>query len=68
MNRIWQVHRDTVVHSDGQRRWDRAYQLLLGWADEVLATQPPAVIQEDDDEHRFVCTGLDQPPTADPHD
>ena len=68
MNRTWQIHRDTVAHLDGQRRWDRAYQLLLRWADEVLAAQPPAITQEDDDAHCFVCPGLDQSPTADPHD
>jgi hypothetical protein len=68
MNRTWQIHRDTVAQPDGQRRWDRAYQLLLRWADEVLAAQPPALTQEDDDAHRFVRSGLDQSPTADPHD
>lgn len=68
MNRNWQVHRDTFAHPDGQRRWDRAYQLLLRWADEVLDGQPSPVSQEDDDANRFVCPGLDQPPTADPHD
>lgn len=68
MNRSWQVHRDTVAHPDGQRRWDHAYQLLLRWADEVLAAQTPTVTQEDDDAHRLVCPGLDQSPTADPHD
>ncbi len=68
MNRTWQVHRDIVAHPDGQRRWDRAYQLLLGWADEVVAPQPPFVTQEDDDAHCRVCPGLDQPSTADPHD
>ena len=67
MNRTWQVHRETVAHPDGQRRWDRAYQLLLRWADEELAAQPPAVTQEDDDAHCPVCPGLDQSSTADPH-
>ncbi len=68
MNRTWQIQRTTVVHPDGQRRWDRAYQLLLRWADEVLTAQPPAVTQEDDDAHCRVCPGLDQSSTADPHD
>jgi hypothetical protein len=68
MNRTWQVHRETVAHPDGQPRWDRAYQLLLRWADEALAAQPPAVTQEDDDAYCPVCPGLDQSPTADPHD
>ena len=68
MNRTWQIQRDTVADPDGQRRWDRAYQLLLRWADEVLAAQPCSVTQEDDDAHCPVCPGLDQSPTADPHD
>jgi hypothetical protein len=29
MKHIWYVSRDTVPLPDGQRRWDRAYQLLL---------------------------------------
>ena len=42
MNRTWQVHRDGVPHPDGQRRGDRAYQLLLQWADQaaVHSCQP----------------------------
>ena len=68
MNRTWQVHREIVVHPDGQRRWDRAYQLLLRWADDVLTAQPPPIPQEDDDACCRVCPGLDQSPTADPHD
>ncbi len=68
MNRTWQVHREIVAHPDGQRRWDRAYQLLLRWADDVLTAQPPPITQEDDDACCLVCPGLDQSPTADPHD
>jgi hypothetical protein len=34
----------------------------------VLAAQPCSVTQEDDDAHCPVCPGLDQSPTADPHD
>jgi len=68
MNRTWQVHRDTVAHPDGQRRWDRAYQLLLRWADDVPVAQAPTVTQEDDHACCLVCASLDQSPTADPHD
>lgn len=31
MKRHWQVRRQVTPHPDGQRRWDRAYQLLLQW-------------------------------------
>jgi hypothetical protein len=67
MNRSWQVHRETVIHPDGQRRWDRAYQLLLRWADDVRTAQLPPISEEDDDAHCPVCPGLDQSSTADPH-
>ena len=30
--RPWQIRREVVGCPDGQRRWDRAYQLLLHWA------------------------------------
>ena len=68
MNRTRQIQRATVAHPDGQRRWDHAYQLLLRWADEVLAAQARTVTQEDDDAHCLVRAGLDQSPTPDPHD
>jgi hypothetical protein len=68
MNRTWQVQREIVPHPDGQRRWDQAYQLLLRWADDARTAQPPTSIQEDDDADCRVCPGLDQSPTADPHD
>ncbi len=45
MERTWQVHRDTIVHPDGQRRWDRAYQLLLSWADEHSVAQHVRMIR-----------------------
>jgi len=35
MKRKWQAQRQTVARSDGQLRWNRAYQLLLH------ATQAP---------------------------
>jgi hypothetical protein len=67
MNRIWQIHRETVTHPDGQRRWDRAYQLLLHWAADTAA-QMPSSAQEETDAHCPVCPCLDQPPATDPHD
>jgi hypothetical protein len=27
----WQVRRQMLPASDGTRRWDRAYRLILGW-------------------------------------
>jgi len=68
MNRTWQVHRETVTHPDGQRRWDRAYQLLLRWAADALAAQPPCIAQEETDAHCSVCPCLNHSPTTDSHD
>jgi len=67
MHRAWQVHRDTVARPDGQQRWDRAYQLVLRWAD--AASPAPAVPtpQEEDNADCPVCACLDQPSAADTH-
>ena len=29
--RRWEIHREMVPQTDGQRRWDLAYQCLLKW-------------------------------------
>ena len=31
MRRHWQVRRQMLPATDGARRWDRAYMLILGW-------------------------------------
>ena len=36
----WQTRRTAVATATGQRRWDRAYQLLLQWA----TTRPAAIM------------------------
>ena len=33
--REWRVRRVLQPHPDGQRRWERAYQQLLAWAQEA---------------------------------
>ena len=66
MNRTWQVHRDGVPHPDGQRCWDRAYQLLLQWADQPAVHSLPTT-QEDHHADCRVRPGLDPTPTPDPH-
>lgn len=40
VKRTWKVGRTLVQRSDGQRRWDLAYQRLLQWTNEV--TEVPA--------------------------
>src|SRR6266508_429538 len=32
MRRTFEVRRETSEQPDGQARWDRAYQLVFGWA------------------------------------
>ena len=39
MKRQWNIHRQVVGYPDGQRRWDRAYLLLLEIAHSVEANQ-----------------------------
>ena len=39
MHHQWRLRRETVSVADGNRRWDRAYQLLLEWGDPA-ARQP----------------------------
>jgi hypothetical protein len=39
MKHPWRLHRQTQPRSNGQQRWDRAYQLLLHWTEE---NEPPS--------------------------
>ena len=71
MKTRWHVHRTVRAQSDGERRWDYAYQFLLQWAMEIdTGTQPlsSALAQEDTHGNRSVCPRVDQPPTTDPDD
>jgi len=64
MKRPWQVNRTLIARSDGQRRWDYAYQFLLRWAMEQ--DTDPSTQQEPRHEHRPLCPGLDPRPTTNP--
>jgi len=57
METKWMVRRQSVVRSNGQRHWDRAYQHLLRWASQQDQ-------QEVDDASGPVRTGLDAAPDA----
>src|SRR5512142_1700399 len=73
MKHDWRTTRRLQPHPDGQRRWDRAYQLILEWA--ATGTTPgrplpdsPAsstLAQEITDEYRDLCACLDSTPGAD---
>ena len=58
MKRQWQVARQFQTCADGQRRWDRAFQLLLEW------TAP--ITQEVTDANRSLsaCLNLSVPKTS----
>ena len=61
MPRRWQLRRTPTPYSDGQHRWDRAYQLLLSWT-------TPTLPQEATNAQCDLCPGLDAQPSPDPND
>jgi uncharacterized protein (UPF0548 family) len=70
MNTPWQIRRRVIARSDGERRWDAAYQFLLQWAMDhdagpCLVPSPP---QEESHGSRPVCPCLDHPSTANADD
>jgi hypothetical protein len=64
MKHAWRKWRVLIEQADAQRRWDRAYQMLLTWtaasgtykADHQPILQP---FQEDNDERERICARLD---------
>jgi len=72
MKRQWQTRRTLLAAADGRRRWDRAYQQLLGWTAPDL---PPLVVatsggQEAEGDHARgdLCPGIDAAAGADADD
>ena len=71
MKHHWQLTRRYEARSDGQRRWDYAYQFLLQWAmdpDTDTQSVPAPSQQEDSHGNRSVCPGFDPSPTAGSND
>ena len=70
MNTPWQIRRRVSARSDGERRWDAAYQFLLQWAmDHDAGTYPvPSHRQEESHGSSPVCPCLDHPATANTDD
>ncbi len=66
MNRPWQIRRRVIARSDGERRWDDAYQFLLQWAmdDDTGMGPVPSHQQEESDGSSPVCPCVDHPTTA----
>lgn len=61
MKRKWQVRRAVAERTEGQRRWDMAYQLLLRWAMEPTAAPLPGGTRSQENEHgdRSVYSSID---------
>src|SRR5215470_16661644 len=55
MKRQWKVQRQLQAQVDGQRRWDRVYQLLMYWS------QPATAMKEEAHERANwpLCTRID---------
>jgi hypothetical protein len=62
MRRTFEVRRETSEQPDGQVRWDRAYQLVLGWA----ATPATAAKEGAADAGGVVRARVHRPPAARP--
>ena len=74
MKRQWRTRRELVESSDGQRRWDRAYQCLLRWGSQPVPEQAAEAVtgvqptQEVFDESRRVRPSIDPTPSSRPDD
>ena len=79
MQHQWRLCRTFQEHRDGQRRWDRAYQLLLQWAQaadvppaepsprpSIACHQPITTPLEVTYARSDLCPGLDPAPNPDP--
>jgi hypothetical protein len=66
----WMVRRRPVGHSAAQRRWDRAYQLLLQAAAPpgtlALSATPWDTPEESRHASSRLCSGFDPAPNPDP--
>lgn len=74
MKRSWTVRRTVQELPNGEQRWDRAYQLLLRWAQDATiertahAVTPSDLTQEVSDESSDLCTRVDTTAGSDPID
>lgn len=58
MNHAWKTRRTLVPQTDGQRRWDQAYQLLLQWT-QTSISPPPPITEEVTHASSDLCARLD---------
>ena len=69
MSTTWQIKRSLIARSEGQRRWDCAYQLLMRWAMEQATETRDISLpdQEDnDDGNSALCASIDQSAATEP--
>jgi hypothetical protein len=68
MKQEWIIHRRTVEQTDGQRRWDLAYQCLLRWAQAARqGTSSVETQQEAHHESSDLCSSIDPTAGTGPH-
>lgn len=67
MKAEWTLSRTLMVRADGQRRWDIAYQLLMGWMNTEQVPECPHQ-QEEHNGNRPVRTSIDPTPATDSDD
>jgi len=64
MKHHWKKHRQFTPQPDGQQRWDKTYQFLLQWSQEIKPTQGKnsannsELPQEVDHENSSICASL----------
>lgn len=60
MKRSWNKRRAIVESQDAQRRWDRAYQLLMQWSscDEDRAIASDCHKKEKNNENSDLCASI----------
>jgi len=65
MDTKWQLKRNFMARTDGQRRWDYVYQYLLQWAMASTADQPSASTRPQEEQHgnRHLCSCLNSEAT-----
>src|SRR5512132_2041598 len=66
MRRTFEVRRETSEQPDGQARWDRAYQLVLGWAATSMGADAGVEQEGAADASGVVRAGVHRPPAAGP--
>lgn len=72
MKRQWQIRRTLLASTDGQQRWDRAYQQALSWPSPGpplrLSAASSEQEMEGEDARSDLCASIDPAAGADADD